>query len=201
MLHWLKFTLVLLLVGTPAMAAEDEGLYAPPPPAGATWIRYIGEGSLSLKDVSLTEREYRQVMQGRYTVSQHSAVANIALEAGKYYTLSSLGGRSLNLLTDPTLENRARAMLVLYNFTDKPALDLITADGELKVIEGVTVQANGSRMVQPINVKLAVAINGQVITELNELQLQRGETYSIIAAGTGDAITAELMQNTTEQPD
>jgi len=199
MLRWLKLALVLLLASMPAMAAEDDGLYAPPPPAGAAWVRVIGAEDIHLGEHVLSGVAYEMIMQGGFTISHHSTVQHVQIEAGKHYTIAAIGTQPV-LLTDPPLENRARAMLVLYNFTDRPALDLITADGQLKVVEGVATQTSGSRMVQPIIVKLAVAVNGQTVKELNELQLQRGESYSIIATGTGDAITAELMQNTTEQP-
>lgn len=200
MLYWLNALLLLFITAGAAQAsAVDDGLYAPPPPAGAAWVRVLGGSTVQLGEHILSGPAYEMVMQGNYTLSHRSTAQMVQIEAGKHYSFSTYTAQP-QLLTDPQLENRARALLVLYNFSDRLALDLITADGQLKVIENVSVQANGSRMVQPINVRLAVSANGEVLKELQEVQLQRSVSYSVVVSGAAANITAELIEeNTTKE--
>ncbi len=193
MLRLLRTAFALVLLAVPANAAGiDDGLYAPPPPADAAFVRYLGDDAIALGGVKLEGQKYQLVKQGAYTLSRHNEVAGLQVDAGKRYTLSAYTG--LHLLQDPQLENRSRSMLVLYNFTDKPALDLVTADGKLSIINGVGANMNGSRVVQPLQVDLAIAANGSQIAKIEPIALERGGSYSLIATGSGDAIALQLLK-------
>lgn len=186
MLRMLKAALAFLLAAFPAFAAGiDDGLYAPPPPPEAAFVRYLGDETVELGGVRLEGHRYALIKQGEYTLNRHS----LQIEAGKRYSLSA----SSALLSDPQLENRSRSLLVLYNFTDKPALDLVTADGKLTILSAVARNSNASRVVQPLQVELAVAVDGMQLGKLAPVALERGGSYSVIASGSGEALRLQLV--------
>lgn len=190
----IKAALLLALIAMPAFA-EDEGLYPAPPPAGAAWVRNLGEGSFSIGSQSMADKAYHMVMQGRYEVDNE----RLNIKAGLHYSVIRDGSGKPLLRVDPELENRARSLLVFYNLSEQPALELATADDKLTIISGVMQQEMASRMVQPMPVELAIRLNGRQAVKLQSVVLKRGAVYSIIATGTGDTVKGSLMENTTAQ--
>ena len=183
---------LLLLLAFPAFAAEDEGLYDPPPPAGAAWVRNLTGAPLELGATSLSDEAYHMVMQGDYDLAGQP----VSIKAGARYSIAPNG----LVLTDPELENRARSLLVLYNLTNMPALDLMTADGKLTVVSGVAAGQVSSRMVQPVQVELAIGSDGNFLSNLDPITLQRGASYSIIASDNAGGLAVSLILNETARP-
>lgn len=192
----LNFLLAFLCLLAPALAGEDEGLYEPPPPAGSAWLRYVGQGELSIGSLHLVAPTYALIMQGSYTAAVASEQIPVVIGAGHRYTLA---GSPLYLFEDPVLENRARSLLVVYNLSDRPAISLTTADSKLTVLKDIVPHKAFSRMVQPIKVALAIKEGENLLATLPELQLERGASYSIIVQGAGSAVTARLLKNEISQ--
>lgn len=191
-----RLVAALLLLAAPALAAgPDDGLYPPPPPTGTAYLRYIGEGSLDVGNLQLIGARYMPLMQGSYTAAHEANSVPVQLEADRHYTVVAGEGGQLVFLPDPELENRARALLAVYNLTDQPALNLVTADGKLTVVEGIGLKAVGSRMVQPVKASLALAANGNILTSVDTLTLESNTVYTIIASGSGAAITATIIKD------
>jgi alginate O-acetyltransferase complex protein AlgF len=194
---------VTLLLCLTQATAQDEGLYAPAPPADAAFVRVLhaaegaGEvsprvgdtdfGALSYGDVS----PYRVVPQGTAELSAGQVTETLELAAGRFYTVVLNGAATF--LEDPMLHNRARTLLVLYNASSKP-VTLKTADGATEVIPDVPPGELGSVEVNPISVAFGVFAGNIALATFEELQLERGAVYSTFMLPDG---TAAFVQNTT----
>lgn len=193
-------------------AAQDEGLYAPAPPADAAFVRVLnagaGEVTLRLGDTDFEAlaygevSPYRVVLQGTADLSAGDVKETVALAAGRFYTVvltdvlteeTTLLGGAVTLLEDPTLENRARTLLLLYNVSAQP-VNLKTADGETDVIPDVAPGEHGSVEVNPISVAFGAFAGGAALTIFDEVQLGRGAAYSTFVLPDDTAI---FVQNTT----
>ena len=91
------------------------------------------------------------------------------------------------------MENRAQALLVLYNVSTQPT-NLKTADGATAVIPDVPPGEVGSIAVNPISVAFGAFAGETVLTTFDEVQLERGAVYSTFVLP--DA-TSVFVQNTT----
>jgi alginate O-acetyltransferase complex protein AlgF len=197
-----------LWLGTSLAGAQDEGLYAPAPPADAAFVRVlhtVPETDALDSDVGGTTFEtllygdvsvYRVVAQGEATVraGEFGALGELGalpFEAGHFYTV--VLGEDATLFEDPVLENRAQTLLVLYNLSADPA-SLKTADGETDVITGVAPGELGSVPVNPISVAFGVFAGDTEVATFDEVQLERSAAYSSFVLPDGEA---RFVQNTT----
>lgn len=177
-----------------AAFAEDEGLYPAPPPADAAWIRNLDSSSVKVGNVTVSGNAYQMLAQGEYRVEGE----RLSIRAGYHYSLlRGLNGKP-EVLTDPELENRSRSLLVFYNLSQQPALELTTADGRQSIISGVMQREMASRMVQPMAVVLAVK-DGDNSVKLAPIVLKAGSVYSVIATSNGAMIGAGISENITAQ--
>lgn len=200
------FCALFVLVGMAHAADETEGLYAPPPPADAAYVRVIdpnktitGAG-IKLGGQNLTASDsgigsYHVITQGQYDLAGQ-AVLQVMAGRSYSYVLGAAGQKNGLLLEDNADVSGAKAKLVLYNLTDVPALTLSTADGALKVIESVAPSATGQRQVKAMQVALAVTDGSATLGTTPAVQLERGQIYSIIAFknSKGDVVV-HLEQN------
>jgi len=207
----LRFFVFFLALTGMAYANEDEGLYAPAPPTGAAFVRFVdatgGNKALNLAvgEVKLEAPKggagaYGIVMQGEQEAVIGNSTAPLVVMAGHFYSVVASGSSSapaLNLLEDPRPANPAKAVLVFYNLTDHEILNLSTADGKTTVINAVAKGISGNRAVNPVNVGLAVSEGGKALAGVAPVQLERGQSYSIIATGTGDEVKAVLVKGAT----
>lgn len=197
----IKPVALLVLVYLGFAAAQEEGLYAPAPPADAAFVRVLNAGEGALEPVldeatydplaAGSVSPYRVVLGGPAELSAGSVTATLELQAGRFYTVVVTD--EANLLTDPTLQNRAQALLLLYNVSSGP-VNLKTADGATDVIPDVAPGEVGSIEVNPIAVALGAFAGDEAITTFDEVQLTRGAAYSTFVLPDE---TAVFVQNTT----
>lgn len=221
---WTVLIVGALFLSGGARAAEDEGLYDPAPPAGAAFVRVmdVREGAapgstqaagpalaVELDDQKVNVPKegtsaYHVVMQGDRQATLGPARFPFTIFAGRFYTLVVEGAPAaprLSVLADPNPDNPAKAILVLYNFTDREALRLATADGRTTVIPAVTRGMNASQDVNPLTVGLGVGEpGGGVLATLAPIALERGEVYGLIARGTGKTLQLHLVRGQTARP-
>lgn len=184
-------------------SAQDEGLYAPAPPADAAFVRvlYAAEGAGEIT-ASLGETDfealaygsvspYRVVLQGTAELSAGDVSGALELDAGRFYTIVITD--TVTLLEDPTLENRAQTLLVLYNVSENP-VNLKTADGSTDVIPEVAPGGLGSIEVNPISVAFGVFSGETALAAFEETRLERGAVYSSFVLPED---TAFFVQNAT----
>ncbi len=188
-----KSTCSLLLLLLSAASAQDTGLYAPAPPANSAFVRVVNApeatlGTKAVKGEAGKVSAYVVVPQGNVTAKIGSATANLKVEAGKFYTAGVSGGKVV-LLTDQGADNRAKAVLTVYNLSKNASIDLKTADGKTTVITGVKPGSSGSRAVNGITVDLSAFAGPKVVGTVSGVKLERGSGYALVVSDTGMTVT------------
>ena len=134
---------------------------------------------------------YRVVLQGKADLNAGNVTDTLNLQAGRFYTV--IVGEKASLIEDPTLDNRAQTLLLLYNASSKP-VNLKTADGSTDVIPDVAPGEVGSIPVNPISVAFGAFRGDTALMAFDEVQLERSAAYSTFVLPDD---TAVFVQNTT----
>ena len=199
-----------LLIG---VAAAQDGLYAPEPPANAAFVRIIhaapGTTSFnsSIGEATYAELEFQSVSpyavvtEGSYDVSLAGVTSTLEVAAGNFYTVALVdtgAGASVVALKDPSNTNLAKSLLILYNFSDVAAVDMKTADGAQTVVSGVAPMSVGSIVVNPVAVDLAAFGGSDVIESFSGIALERGAAYSMVVLGGADSMSAVWVLSVTQ---
>ncbi|GGJ77641.1 alginate biosynthesis protein AlgF [Deinococcus aquiradiocola] len=190
----MKFLTPLLLLSVTAASAQDmQGLYDPAPPADSAFVRVLNAPTATLGTKAVTAGKgaaspYVIVPQGSFTAKLGATTGTLKVEAGKFYSVTPLNGK-LVLITDQAAENRAKALLSIYNLSKNASIDLKTADGKTTVVNGVKPGEVGSRAVNGITVELAAFSGTKNLGALRSVSLERGNAYAIVVTDTGVTFT------------
>lgn len=189
---------VLLFALCTSVAFAQDGLYDPAPPANSAFVRVANAAAATLGGKAVTADKgavsaYVVIPQGEFGAKVGTANGKLKVEAGKFYTVVANGGR-LSLLTDQAAENRAKALLTVYNLSKAPSVDLKTADGKTAVVTAVKPGASGSRAVNGITVDLAAFAGTKAIGTVKGVKLERGNAYALVVTDSGMTVT----QSTTK---
>ena len=176
-----------------ALAQEVGGLYDPAPPAGSAFVRVLNAPTATLGGKAVTSAAggasaYMVIPQGSFDAKLGTQSGKLTAEAGKFYSVFQSGGK-LTLLTDQSADNRAKALLTIYNLSKNPAVDLKTADGKTAVVVGVKPGQSGSRAVNGITVELAAFAGTKSLGSLKSMALERGCAYAIVVTDSGVTMT------------
>ncbi|AZI43748.1 hypothetical protein EHF33_03130 [Deinococcus psychrotolerans] len=176
-----------------SFAFAQDGLYDAAPPANSAFVRVLNAPAATLGDKAVTADKaaasvYVVVPQGDFTAKIGSVSGKLKVEAGKFYSVVADGAK-LNLLTDPSAENRAKALLVIYNLSKAASVDLKTADGKTAVVSGVKPGESGSRAVNGITVDLAAFSGSKPLGTLKGVKLERGSAYALVLTDSGLTLT------------
>ncbi len=202
----MKKVLFFLVLLVSSVLAQDEGLYAPAPPADAAFVRIVhalesapsvtaSVGDTAYGDLVFAQASpYRVVLQGTRLVAAGDVTQDLEVVAGKFYTLA-ITVTGIVVIEDAISSNRAKALLSLYNLSDLPTVDLKTADGKTEVLLGVALGTQKSIEVNGITVDLA-ALSETEIQAFPGVKLERGAAYSVIVLG-GTTPTAIWVQSET----
>jgi alginate O-acetyltransferase complex protein AlgF len=185
------FALACLLLGL--ALAQDTGLYDPAPPADSAFVRVInvpaatlgGKAVIALKGAA---SPYVVIPQGEFAAKLGMTTSKLKVEAGKFYSVVNIGSK-VTLLTDQAAENRAKALLTIYNLSKSATVDLKTADGKTAVVAGVKTGESGSRAVNGITVDLAAFAGPKALGTLKGVKLERGNAYALVLTDTGLTLT------------
>lgn len=189
----------------------ESGLYDPAPPPGSAFVRVINateaaelaatlDGAGWIKTDALGPSAYRPVPAGAHEAAIGGKSAALAIEAGQFYSVVADGDAAapgLTVMPDPKLDSMAKALISLYNLTDRPALSLKTADGKVAVIESVAAEATGNRQVNPLKVQFAVFEGDHPIATIDEVAIERGAAYSVIVTDIGGKLQAQWVRSST----
>jgi alginate O-acetyltransferase complex protein AlgF len=192
-----KKTVTVLLCASSAMA-QDAGLYAPAPPANSAFVRVLNISTAELGNTVLgAERgsasAYVVVPRGELSVKFGNIKNNFKVEAGKFYT-AFRNGVKIVLLADPAVDNRAKALLTVYNLSKLTSVSLKTADGKTTVISDVSTGTSSSRAVNGITVDLAASTKNKILGTVNGVKLERGKAYAIVVTESGLTITTSTTK-------
>jgi alginate O-acetyltransferase complex protein AlgF len=203
----MKKIFMICLFWMSVVIAQDEGLYAPAPPADAAFVRVIhalesapavnvSVGDTAYGEIAFAQASlYRVVIQGTRTFKAGETSQDIEVIAGKFYTLA-VTAEGIIVIEDASSSNRAKALLSLYNLSDLATVDLKTADGKTEVLMGVASGTQKSIEVNGITVDLAASSEGTEIQAFAGAKLERGAAYSVIVLG-GATPTAIWVQSET----
>lgn len=186
-----KYVFLSFLTLLPLASAQD-GLYDPAPPANSAFVRVLNapSGTLGGKAVSAEKgaaSAYVIIPQGDFEAKVGTVSGKLKVEAGNFYSVVVSGGK-LVLLKDQAAENRAKALLTVYNLT-KNSLDLKTADGKTTVLKDVKAGESGSRAVNGITVDLSAFAGSKAVGTVKGVKLERGSAYALVVTDSGMTIT------------
>ncbi|AWN22971.1 hypothetical protein DKM44_06795 [Deinococcus irradiatisoli] len=178
--------------------AQDAGLYEPAPPANSAFVRVLNSSTAMLGNKTVTAEKnaaspYVVIPQGDFTAKVGDLSDKLKVEAGKFYSVIQ-NGNKLVLLTDPSADNRAKALLVIYNLSKNVSIDLKTADGKTAVVSGVKPGESGSRAVNGITVDLAAFSGSKMLESLKGVKLERGNAYALVLTDAGLTLTASTTK-------
>ena len=173
--------------------AQNTGLYDPAPPANSAFVRVLNAPTATLGDKTVTADKgaasaYVVIPQGDVTAKVGALSGKLNVEAGKFYSVVPLAGK-LVLLTDQAADNKAKALLTIYNLSKNASVDLKTADGKTTVVTGVKPGESGNRVVNGITVELAAFSGTKTLGALKSMALQRGSAYAIVVTDSGVTMT------------
>lgn len=181
--------IVMLLFVSPAFAGPDEGLYDPKPPEGSAFVRLISLNP-NAEPVMVNGRVHPDIKYGEMTpyfpciagpLVMSIGVTDLKGEtvAGKFYT-AIVKGAEVTVLEDAAHTDPTKAQISLYNLGSDLPLLLKTGDGETDIIDLTLRNSNGSRQINPVSVHLTVYRGMQALSDLGEVSLERGVSYSVV---------------------
>ena len=138
---------------------------------------------------------YRVVIQGTRSIKIGEISQDLEVVAGKFYTLA-ITSNGVTVLEDASSSNRAKALLILYNLSNLPIVDLKTADGKTEVLMGVAPGIQKGIEVNGITVDLAALSEGTEIQAFPGVKLERGAAYSVFVLD-GETPSAIWVQSQT----
>lgn len=208
----------VFLAGVAARAAggPDDGLYAPLPPEGSAFVRFVQADPAIKEDLSpsangksydgrdfATVSPYYVVPKGTAAFAFGAAKADHALESGKFYTAALVSGSKIVVLEDAAADNRAKALIQFYNFSAQDGLTLKTADEKIEIIPATPKNASESREINAVKVALAVFGEDDSGSEaLGDAVLERGKALGVFAfhdgAGGARAVSVAASTDTTK---
>lgn len=182
----LIFAGIFVLMPTTIIAHADEGLYDPLPPEGSAFLRFIQADDR--KPVS----PYVVRPSGEHKIVLAEKQAIHDLQEGQFYSAILKDGK-ITVLEDTKSENRAKALLLFYNLTDRPGLSLKTADSGIDIINNVARLEHGSREINAVRIGFALYDGDAKIASLEEQALDRNAAYSIFALTKTEGKAPELI--------
>lgn len=215
------FALALLL-GAPAFAQTQPGLYDPEPPANSAYVRVVHASSEGAIEV-LVDGKARISSVARGSASDYMVLpagnhqleirqggksrVSIPLEAQGAHALTlaftSLAGNSKPLsFEDKTIANKLKATLTVYHLHPGfDNVDIVTADGKLTVFPALASGGTAVRAVNPIAIELVANKSGtQLPMARTQLSLTQGGSYSIfLLPDSGGKLIANSQQNKVER--
>lgn len=186
----------LAVGGVPALAFAEKqtGLYAASPPPNSCFVRVAAMGGAAQAAIGTVKLSapaggvsaYKVVPQGAASVKAGKASLDANFLAGKFYTVA-VGAAKIASIEDMALTNKAKALIVFYNFTKQP-LDLTTADGTTKVIAAVAPGKSGARLVNAATAPFGVFAK-DVVAKTGSQVLTRGASYAAVATESGGKVS------------
>lgn len=180
--------------------AFAQGLYGALPPPDATFVRAVdvgnGAGTVAVGDASLelsagSVTSYVMLTAGPAELGG----ATVELAPQKYYTLVLGANGQGTVLEDKASIDRSKATIEFFNLSEVPTLDLAVASGSPVIFEGVAQKQSDIRKVNPRSVGFALVLEGAIQATSDEVSLERGKVYSVIALGAASALNLVVVEN------
>ena len=121
-----------------------------------------------------------------YTVVVGRHTQSFRLEANHYYTVAAHTD-DLKLLNFHEPLSRLKAAIALFNLMDGATLSLKTADGATPVFEAVAPGTAVQRLINPLQLNLALFSDDRKVAGVPPISPQRGQSFSLFVAGSSAA--------------
>jgi alginate O-acetyltransferase complex protein AlgF len=204
-------SLVAALVVAAATAFGADGrLYPSGPPNGVAYLRFVNLASVEVTIVSPAAKitiptddahrvgEFDPVtpgvaLTGSVQLGEATKPINVTLQQNEFVTVAVTGSADalvVSLLREtPSDFNALKSSLGLFNLDQSCAnAQLLAGDQHVAVVSDVTPGAVGRRMVNPVDVGLAVSCGDPAQSAPTKLGgLVAGDRYSVFVVGSGSA--------------
>lgn len=189
--------MLMSALGSSPAQADDAALYGPDAPPNSAFVRIVNASANPDLDAQVGDKqidgvaawsvsEFEFLPAGAQQISAGSAQQSAQLQADHFYT-AVVDGDRIHLFDNSAYANRLKALVILYNLTDKDELTLRTSDGGTTVVEPVKREDFGLRQVNAARARLAVFAGDARIAETPALAMVRGKAYSVFAIGPASA--------------
>jgi hypothetical protein len=198
----LAVSIGLGLAASHGAGAEGGRLYPSGPPHGVAYLRFanLSGGMVKVTSAAATlvlpaddanrVGHYDPVtpgneLSGTVDLGGKTQPIKMTLKPNEFLTVAVTDGGGAPKVTlmreTPTDFNALKSSLVLYNLEDKCAgAELVAGDSRIKVISGIAPDGLGRRLVNPVDVALAVDCGDKASGAAVKLgQMAAGERYSI----------------------
>lgn len=191
-----KLVGVVILIGAFVfrIGAQESGLYGPESSGTDAFVRVLNATStaeLASLDLGTYEYEsvglvtpYRRVPSGIFIASAGSHSAEVVAPRSAYVTVA-VTDAAISVIRDARHDDPARAQLVLYAVAAGAPVSLVTGNGEVTVIDGVSPGRSQAIAVNAVPVNLAVVSDEQILGTTERINLRRGQSYSVFVLPEG----------------
>ena len=139
---------------------------------------------------------YRFVAPGKQRIAVGDKALESELKANTASTVIYRDGELL-LIADQFVNEPRKAQIAFYNLTEKPAA-LKTEDGQHVVVEMITRDQTGSRMVNELKIAFAAYAEADKLVSFDELFLKKGRSYSYALLPAGNGYRAITLANSID---
>lgn len=192
----LKLFLLIFLFPTSGFA-NDEDLYDPKVNNKKAYIRIYNNIDDEQKP-SLNGYKYPQLSKQSLSPYYPQNISKIKIQPDFSYDVEKGGFYSVILdepvwvIEDTRPENKAKAIIAFYNLSNKDNLNLV-ANNSFPIFEDIEKRSGVDREINAAKINLAVIIEGEVLSQLNDVILERNNHYTVIYDGKGiQFITATI---------
>lgn len=195
----------LLLMTAHALAADGNAdLYDAVAPANSTFVRVLNLSNSGI-DVSLSGKTnpqkvaagqlsgYRFTTPGKHSIGVAGQAIQPDLAANAASTLV-YDGKTLTLIADKYVNEPKKAQVAFYNLTPAKAT-LKTVDGKHVIVDALSKDQTGSRMVNEIKIGFAAYVGEQNVANFDELFLKKGRSYSYVLLPQGSGYKSMSLAN------
>ena len=192
-----------------SQAAQDGNadLYDAVAPANSAFVRVLNLSERNI-EVTLSGKNkpqavtsgqfggYRFVAPGKHQIAVGDKALESELKANTASTVIYRDGELL-LIADQFVNEPRKAQIAFYNLTDKPDA-LKTVDGQHVVVEMITRDQTGSRMVNELKIAFAAYAEADKLVSFDELFLKKGRSYSYALLPAGSGYRAITLANSID---
>lgn len=168
----------------------DAGLYNIAP-KGAAYIRLINADlKLTAKTAVIKGQElavpsfvditpYYQIKKGDSELAWAGQMKFFPIEERHYYSAVFAQG-GVTIIDDENRDDRAKAHIRFYNFSDIDLANLKTLDGKINIVGPVKQGKSDTRDINAVKLGMAIFGNNKKLADIAEENFERGENYSVL---------------------
>lgn len=176
--------------------ASEASLYAPEPPANSAFVRIIdasieGNATVALDEFDIkpahAERvtNYRVENKGDHLLTINGHQTRFSMDAGNYYTMLFSPDNTFTLIKDNNEDTPSKAKIFFYNVTSGEA-SLSAPAFDAVLFDEIAPKSSNSREINAVTFGLAVSVDGKEIDTLDEIELKRRQSKTIIVMDGAD---------------